>query len=55
VSSNQSNSAAIVASVTGAFTINGTGTVGSSSLAVIGNLVGAQAIGNSSTTIIIGR
>jgi hypothetical protein len=55
VSSNQSNSAAVVASVTGAFTINGTGTVGSSSLAVIGNLVGAQAIGNSSTTIIIGR
>jgi hypothetical protein len=55
VSSNQTNTAAIAASVAGSFTINGTGTVGSSSLAAIGNLVGAQAIGNSSTTIIIGR
>jgi hypothetical protein len=55
VSSNQTSSAAIAASVSGSFKIIGTGTVATSNFAAIGNMVGAQAIGNTSTTVIIGR
>ena len=56
VSSFQASAGAIIARTeTVAFTVTNTGTIGASSLSAIGNSVGAQAIGNSSATTVVGR